>query len=46
MSDLTHEDWPWQSAKLGDEVDFSARHVTYHGPNGESYVESSPEVKV
>jgi uncharacterized protein YbcV (DUF1398 family) len=36
----------WLAGVVRYEVDFEARTVTYYGCQGESYVESYPEVKV
>lgn len=36
----------WNAGVVHYEVDFDARNVTYYGFDGESYVESYPEVRI
>lgn len=36
----------WKAGIVRYDVDFEARHVTYYGCRGESYVEAYPEVKL
>ncbi len=36
----------WDAGVISFDIDFMARHVTYCGSNGESYVEQYPAVKI
>lgn len=36
----------WRSGVVGWDVDFAARTVSYHGCNGEAYVEDYPAVEI